>query len=135
MQTFIRKLRYIINGSHEPPVLTDQVIEVSDSQFESYSSVIGSLIPYFNDLPTEGKKNFVQRVHHFKSAKNFHFVGLEQDDNTKTLVCASAIQVTFGLKNYLLSHFENIYVLADAYNMENDELFEQNFFSLQLGDH
>ena len=41
-----------------------------------------------------------------------------------TLVSASSVQVTFGLKNYLLSRFENIYVLADAYNLENgDELY------------
>ncbi len=121
MRTLIRKLRYIINGNQESPVVTDQVIEVSDTQFESYSSVIGSLIPYFNELPVEGQKHFVQRVHHFKSTKKFHFVGIERDENKSTLICASAVQVTFGLKNYLLSHFENIYVLADAYNMENDE--------------
>jgi len=121
MRTFIRKLRYIISGKNKPPVVAEQVITVSDSQFESYSSVVGSLMPYFNDLPIEGKKHFVQRVHHFKSSKKFHFVGLEENDNAATLVSASAVQVTFGLKNYLLSHFENIYILADAYNMENDE--------------
>ena len=121
MRTFIRKLRYFISGSNEPPVLAQQVIAVSESQFESYCSVIGSLIPYFNDLTPEGKKHFVDRVHHFKSTKKFHFVGLEHDENTTTLVSASAVQVTFGLKNYLLSHFEHIHILADAYHMENDE--------------
>jgi hypothetical protein len=46
---------------------------------------------------------------------------MEKSDDSATLISASAVQVTFGLKNYLLSHFENIYVLADAYRMENDE--------------
>jgi Mlc titration factor MtfA (ptsG expression regulator) len=121
MRNLYKKLRYIINGNHESPVSAEQVVLVSDSQFEYYSKVIGSLIPYFNDLPEEGKRRFVQRVHHFKSKKKFHFVGLERNEDTTTLVSASAIQVTFGLKNYLLTHFENIHILADAYKMENDE--------------
>lgn len=73
MRTFIRKLRYIINGSHESPVQAEEVAVINDSQFESYSRVIGSLIPYFNDLPVEGKRHFVQRVHHFKSSKKISF--------------------------------------------------------------
>jgi Mlc titration factor MtfA (ptsG expression regulator) len=120
MRTLIRKLRYFINGSPESPVAVEQEIVVSDTLFDSYSSVIGSLIPYFNDLSAEGKKHFVKRVHHFKSVKKFHFVGMAENDETATLVSASAVQVTYGLKNYLLSHFENIHVLADAYQMEHD---------------
>jgi hypothetical protein len=46
---------------------------------------------------------------------------MEKSDDMATLVSASAVQVTYGLKNYLLSHFENIHVLADAYRMENDQ--------------
>lgn len=46
---------------------------------------------------------------------------MEENDDVSTLVGASAVQVTFGLKNYQLSHFQNIYILADAYRMENDE--------------
>jgi Mlc titration factor MtfA (ptsG expression regulator) len=121
MRNLYKKLRYFIKGNHESPVFTEQVIAVSDVQFESYSKVIGSLMSYFNDLPPEGKRHFVQRVHHFKSTKKFHFVGMEGNDDTTTLVSASAVQVTFGLKNYLLTHFENIHILADAYNMENDD--------------
>jgi hypothetical protein len=120
MRTLIRKLRYIINKSHESPVVAEQEIAVSDTLFDSYCTVIGSLIPYFNELSPDGKKNFVKRAHHFRSIKKFHFVGMEQNEETAILVSASAVQVTFGLKNYLLSHFENIHVLADAYQMEND---------------
>jgi hypothetical protein len=36
-------------------------------------------------------------------------------------VSASAVQVTFGLKNYKMQHFKDIYVLADAYRMDDDE--------------
>jgi Mlc titration factor MtfA (ptsG expression regulator) len=102
-------------------VQAEEVVAINDSQFESYSRIIGSLMSYFNDLPVEGKRHFVQRVHHFKSSKKFHFIGMERSEDSSTLVSASAVQVTYGLKNYLLSHFENIHVLADAYQMENDD--------------
>jgi len=121
MRTLLRKLVYIFRNEPQPTVSPEQAIAVSDSVFNTYSFVIGSLFPYFNDLSAEGKMHFVERVHHFKSTKKFHFIGLEDNDDAVTLVSASAIQVTFGLKNYLLSHFENIYILADAYKMENDE--------------
>src|SRR5258707_1003986 len=121
MRTVFRKLRYFFRGDQTPPAPPEQVIVVSDSSFNNYSFVIGSLFSYFNDLSVENKMRFVQRVHHFKSTKKFHYIGLEENDDTATLVSASAIQMTFGLKNYLLSHFENIYILADAYRMENDE--------------
>src|SRR5213596_3117745 len=102
MRTFIRKLRYLISGNQNSPAQTEEVIAVTDSQFEAYSRVIGSLISYFNELTTDGKKQFVQRVHHFRSAKKFHFIGMEKNEDSTTLISASAVQVTFGLKNYLL---------------------------------
>ncbi|TMI93300.1 MAG: zinc-dependent peptidase [Bacteroidetes bacterium] len=121
MRTVFRRLGKIFNGTRETPAFTEQASAVSDSIFDSYSFVIGSLFSYFNDLPPEGKKHFVQRVHHFKSSKKFHFIGMEEKNDAAILVSASAVKVTFGLKNYLLSHFQNIYILADAYKMENDE--------------
>ncbi|TMI82721.1 MAG: zinc-dependent peptidase [Bacteroidetes bacterium] len=121
MRTVLRKLRNIFGVNHESPASTEQTIAVSDSIFDSYSFIIGSLFSYFNDLAPEGKRYFIQRVHHFKLSKKFHFIGLEESEDIAVLVSASAIQVTYGLKNYSLSHFQNIYVLADAYKMENDE--------------
>ena len=45
---------------------------------------------------------------------------MEKSDDTATLVSSSAVQVTFGLKNYQLLHFKDIYILADAYHMDDD---------------
>jgi len=121
MRTVLRKLGFLFGGNRESPKIAEQATAVSDAIFNNYSFVIGSLFSYFNDLPVEEKMRFVQRVYHFKSTKKFHFIGLEDNDDTAILVSASAIKVTFGLQNYLLSHFQNIYILADAYRMENDE--------------
>ncbi|MER3498930.1 MAG: hypothetical protein C4308_10015 [Chitinophagaceae bacterium] len=120
MRTVFQKLSNFFSGNTQSPVLSVKTSTVSDQLFDSYSFVIGSLFTYFNDLPVEGKRKFVQRVHDFKSSKKFHFIGLENNDDISTLVSASAIQITYGLHNYMLYHFENIYILADAYKMEND---------------
>jgi Mlc titration factor MtfA (ptsG expression regulator) len=121
MRTVLQKLGKLFSGSPQIPVPPVNTSTVSDSLFNSYSFVIGSLLTYFNDLPAEEKRRFVQRVHDFKSTRKFHYIGMEENDDAATLVSASAIQITFGLSNYMFSHFENIYVLADAYKMENDE--------------
>jgi len=95
--------------------------EISEEVLTKYSLVIGSLFTYFNDLPEESKVKFVKRVYQFKSNKKFHYVGLEENEYIAILVSASAIQVTFGLKNYMMSYFKDIYILADAYHMDNEE--------------
>jgi Mlc titration factor MtfA (ptsG expression regulator) len=95
--------------------------EISDEVFHHYSFVIGSLISYFNDLPEESKHKFVKRVYQFKANKKFHFIGIEDKEDIAILVSASAIQVTFGLKNYMMTYFKDIYILADAYQMDNEE--------------
>src|SRR5688572_16910883 len=122
MQSFLRKLngifaRAVVSPIPDPP----PELPVSAECFNNYSFVIGSLFTYFNDLPKDQKIRFVNRVHQFKSSKKFHYIGLENNEDTAILISSSAIQVTFGLRNYLLSHFNDIYILADAYHMDNDE--------------
>src|SRR5215471_16596051 len=121
MHKLFRKLGFFLKAEEKAEVDPEVNASVSEEIFNSYSFVIGSLFTYFNELPAEEKIRFVQRVHHFRTSKKFHFIGMEENRDVSTLVSASAVQVTFGLKNYLLAHFENIYILADAYRMENDE--------------
>lgn len=122
MQSFLRKLNGIFaRRAASPSSAPPADAPVSDEIFNNYSFVIGSLFTYFNDLPQDQKMMFVKRVYQFKTTKKFHFIGLENNDDTAILVSSSAVQVTFGLKNYLLSHFKDIYLLADAYHMDDDE--------------
>jgi Mlc titration factor MtfA (ptsG expression regulator) len=121
MRTVFSKLQYFFKGKDASTAHSTPVIDISDTIFNSYSFVIGSVFSYFNDLPYEQKRRFIQRVHHFKDSKKFHFIGMEDNEDTAVLVSASAVQITFGLENYLLSHFQHIYILADAYHMDKDE--------------
>jgi Mlc titration factor MtfA (ptsG expression regulator) len=94
---------------------------VTETVFNNYSFIIGSIFSYFNELPKHLQYRFVSRVHEYKESKRFHYIGLEKNDDTAVLVSASAVQVTFGLKNYKMQHFSDIYILADAYRMDDDE--------------
>lgn len=121
MQSFLRKLNnFFVQGTASAPPQLEE-IEIDESIFNSYSFVIGNVFSYFNDLPIESKRKFIKRVHQFRLQKTFHYIGLENNEDLAILVSSSAIQVTFGLKNFHLSYFKDIYILADAYQMENDD--------------
>src|SRR5688572_208346 len=122
MQSLLRKLNGLFSPGVSAPQVTPTVEgDVDEATFNNYSFIIGSLFTYFNELPQEMKLRFVKRTHLFRQQKKFHFIGLENTEETAILVSASAVQVTFGLKNYHMSYFKDIYILADAYHMDNDE--------------
>jgi len=121
MHPLLRKLNKLFSSSGPVPVPQPLELEVDEQTFNNYSFVIGSVFTYFNELTPELKRRFVRRVHNFRTQKKFHFIGIENNEDTAILVSSSAIQVTFGLKNYELSYFKDIYILADAYHMDNDD--------------
>jgi hypothetical protein len=102
----------------KPPPAEESVNEVL---FNQYAFIISARIQYFNELSAEFKKKFIDRVHNYIRTKEFHYIGLEAKEEIPVLVGASAVQLTFGLTNYQMYHFKNIYILADAYRMDSDE--------------
>lgn len=122
MLALLRKLnRFFAPQKLETPAQLTAEQAVDEETFNKYSYIISSRIQYFNELSPELKQKFVHRVHHFISNKDFHYIGLEPKEEIPVLTAASAIQVTFGLRTYLMQHFKNIYILADAYRMDSDE--------------
>ncbi|MFA6925126.1 MAG: zinc-dependent peptidase [Bacteroidales bacterium] len=74
--------------------------------FELYKSIISPRIQYFNGLSDEGKKKFIKRVFYFMKNKKFEGRGgVMVTDNMKILISASAVQLTFGFKKYLLYYY------------------------------
>jgi hypothetical protein len=92
---------------------------ISSAAAGDYAGLISGVIPYFNNLDAAGKEKFIQRVYSFRKAKRFHFSGMPEREEIAVLVSAAAVQVTFGLKNYLLAFFTDIYMLADAYHYKD----------------
>ena len=68
----------------------------------NYSAIISRVLPYFNQLNESNKQKFLKRVYNFKKSKSFHFHGLDLQEEIMILVSAASIQISFGLKNYLL---------------------------------
>lgn len=89
---------------------------VSPEISNNYSTIISQVLPYFNQLNESNKQKFLKRVYNFKKSKSFHFHGLEPQEEITILVSAAAVQVSFGLKQYMLPFFRDIHILADAYD-------------------
>ncbi len=69
------------------------------------------------------KVKFLLRVKNFIADKDFESRGgVELTDEVKALVAASAVQITFGLHKYTLSHFSKIILYPESfYNRLGDE--------------
>lgn len=74
-----------------------------------YHDILTKYFSYYKGLSHEGKLKFLNRVSEFIKQK--HFVGMENLKVTmemRVLISASAIQLTFGLKKFLLDYFTTI---------------------------
>ncbi|MET0636458.1 MAG: zinc-dependent peptidase [Chitinophagaceae bacterium] len=121
MHSFLKKLNNIFaQRSIATSIPFIEEMDMEESVYENYAYIIGSVFTYFNDLPPELKRKFIKRAYQFRKLKKFHYIGVEHSEDTAILVSSSAVQVTFGLKNYQLAFFKDIYILADAYHMDND---------------
>lgn len=80
------------------------------------ASLLEMNFPYYRKLATEKEKDrFVRRVICFRRLKQFKFQDMEKNRDVCYLVSASAIQLTFGLKNFRLLHFETIHIINGEY--------------------
>ena len=71
---------------------------------------------YFQNLSPAGRSKFIKRIVHFINSKKFigHH-GLEVTGEMRVLVAASAVQLTFGLKKFILSHYHTIRLYPEAF--------------------
>lgn len=122
MLSILRKLRDYFSAPF-PATPSNDIIEeqVPECVFNQYSGIISNQVSYFNELSFHLKRKFVQRVYNFIRQKEFQYIGLMEKPEIPVLISASAVQVTFGLNNYLLQQFPKIIVLADAYHMDHGE--------------
>jgi len=81
-----------------------------------YKKILEHHFFYYNQLSIADKKKFEQRVQHFINIKQFIPRELDEvNDEMKTLVAASAIQLTFGLPQVYLTHFKRILIYPEDY--------------------
>jgi MtfA peptidase len=126
MANFFQKLfnKLSANGGSNPFDVSFQEEVIPVEMGNNYSSIISRVLPYFNRLNEPNKQKFLKRVYNFKKSKSFHFHGLDEQEEIMILVSAASIQISFGLKNYLLPFFKEVYILSDAYQpLEGKELY------------
>jgi Mlc titration factor MtfA (ptsG expression regulator) len=83
---------------------------------------------YFKNLSTEAQQRFVERLYEFMEDKYFvGHEGLVITDEIRVLISASAIQLTFGLKEYSISHLHTINVFPKVFY---SKLFDTSFKGL-----
>ncbi len=79
------------------------------------SIVLTKRFPFYNTLSTEKKVIFTQRLQKFIKTKDFKIHDRKGFKEMPILLSATAIQVSFGLEDYLLLHYKNIHVFPSEF--------------------
>jgi Mlc titration factor MtfA (ptsG expression regulator) len=97
--------------------------------------VLNKLLPYFNALRPDHKKEFKERLLYFITFKEF----IPRGDlkvisrEMQLLIGATAIMVTFGFRNLKLKHFSRILVYPDDYYSTINKKYHQGEVNPRLG--
>jgi MtfA peptidase len=95
-----------------------KVEDTTDSQFDHW---LNRYNPYYASLGTTAKKRFIHRVQQFMQNKEFRFHSMVEEPYIPVLICGTAVQLTFGLRNYLMEYFDVIHVLRREYVLNIDK--------------
>ncbi len=82
---------------------------------ETIATCLSKHFPYYNELNEADKKKFVSRTDEFICDKTFKIHDKQGFREMPILVSASAVQLSFGLKNYLLPQYENIHIYPEEF--------------------
>lgn len=87
---------------------------------EQYKTILEGAFHYYHQLSTNNKVLFEKRVQKFIDKKLFIPAGEHKEVTAemKTLIAASAVQLTFGLPHVYFDNFKSIYVYPDFYFSE-----------------
>lgn len=100
----------------QEPIKDRKIIKTYENRWVTYQNWLQYYNPYYKRLPENMKERFLMRTLEFSSSKHFHFKDLEEEEKIPLLISAAAVQLTFGLKEFRLDYFKNIYVLSQHYH-------------------
>lgn len=104
----IDRLRLALQARNAQAVIEDRQPD--------YHAVLQQYLPYYRHLPTFLQERFLKRTVVFMTTKEFEYVEIVPEERMPLLISATAVQLTFGLEQYLMDHFEKIYVLRHDYH-------------------
>ena len=101
---------------------------------QSYHDILKKYFPYYRQLNASDKIFFAQRVAYFIYSKKFIPRNVEEVTlEAKVLIAASAIQLTFGLDNIYLNHFNKILVYPNDYYSSITKRFHKGEVNPRFG--
>jgi Mlc titration factor MtfA (ptsG expression regulator) len=113
--------------TEELPLVQDQpksvlkydglTLNFSDTEIEK---ALKKRFPYYSAISDENKERFIHRLKKFITNKTFYIHDESGFKEMPILISASAIQLTFGFKKYLLPYFKNIHVFPEEFFRTND---------------
>ncbi len=90
-----------------------------------YDQWLSRYNPYYNSLNSDLKKRFINRTIEFKESKEFRFHFMQPEEQVTVLISGAAVQLTFGLKHFLIEYFPVINVIKEEYIVLNrDKILE-----------
>ena len=87
-----------------------------DNMYGAQRAIIADNFPFYNNLSTLDKRYFEHRVLKFIDSHNFIGRGnIEVTKKMELLIASTAVMLTFGMRRYLFSQFENIIIYPKNY--------------------
>ena len=93
----------------------EKVTRVFDDRHREFDNILSQYNPYYKSMNDTGRDRFLRRVLLFMEFKDFEYIDIEEEERMPLLISAAAVQLTFGLENFLLDYFKTIYVLKENY--------------------
>lgn len=100
--------------------LKTPVLEELGADALRYSDWLKQYNPYFASLSKPLQERFLDRVVKFMWSKEFRYHKLEPDEMIPVLISGAAVQLTFGLANFLMDYFNVIHVIRKEYILHHD---------------
>ena len=95
------------------------VLEYINKEFiansSKYDEILSAQNAYFKNLDRGERDRFLKRLIHFLKEKKFEYVGMEPMEDVPILVGGAAIQLSFGLRGYLMEYFDTIFLTKEDY--------------------
>lgn len=105
-----------------------------ERMYAAQRAIISRNFPFYNNLNTLNKRYFEHRVLRF--INNHNFVGRRGVEVTKKmeiLIASTAVMLTFGMRRYLFSQFDNIIIYPKKYRSRVTNLHHTGETNPRLG--
>lgn len=109
---FMPSLHYL-KDLHLGPWLTRKSVR------NKIAGLLNREFPYYQRLSEKDQKKFVRRVASFCRYRKFRFNEIKYSREKCYLISASAVQLTFGLRDFLLRDFTTINIINGEYRYYN----------------